>query len=328
MDFTSDLYSRDSHASNTTNDQGSDENSALLDNEEFREIKLIEEKEGLLSSRADLVEDLERGRRKLERLKDECRRLEDNAGSSNKIKVSPDNDMLLSLLVKDSTQVFPQHNVTSGPRTIDGGDTLQKELSLKYDALPLLNTHTRLDLLKKLYPNMVIQSICLDTDSLHTITILFREINFKLVFQMNIVRNCVESLKILHISNKVKLSLEPLCVYCENSNNVSFLLIGCSEYTRLYAKRELLFKDLVTAFHNYQPSRGIQSLKFVKNTTSVIIHHSIQFEKVPFARTQMQVELYNEYGLLENGHEIALGLIEEYGLTQGLKEFLRAVFAV
>lgn len=40
MDFTSDLYSRDSHASNTTNDQGSDESSALLDNEEFREIKL------------------------------------------------------------------------------------------------------------------------------------------------------------------------------------------------------------------------------------------------------------------------------------------------
>lgn len=329
MDFTSDLVAspvkRRSPSSDLSQDNSSGSSIILTENEKKR-LELQELKETLLKERDALWDEEVRLRRELDKLErdrfmqgftssessDFESDVDNEAGTeppdknndenivsndptntnnitNDKIDANAARIFLDLMLLSSKKQQAVEPN--SKPIHLDGGSSLQEEISVKYDTLPLLNMDLRLKYLQKyLYPHVEIRINNLadednnsnnkdddDDEYNYEVTIKFKR-NPKLPFQIKFNINYdpkdgsngqLKGFQILEISKRVKLFFERI-FYLDGqlliANPVTLIFFSL-EFDRITYQCNLLITQIRNKFQNrlrYSEDIDDPELKVVK----------------------------------------------------------------
>lgn len=271
MDFTSDIVppSSEKHLPLSDRSRGSSVSSVsseLLTEDEKKRLYLQEVKENLLKERESLWDEEVSLRRELDKLErdrfmqglssdssdfeseiEEEEALNNNSEEEYNVEEADTNaaKIFLDLMLLSSKK---QQMVDPGPKPvhINGTSSLQKELSVKYDTLPLLNMKLRLRYLQKyLYPfvNLRVNNLDEENDGRYEVTAKFKRnakhpfhIKFRIDYSTKDDSNGqLEQFKILEISRRVRLCFER--IFYDNGTlliqNAVTLLFFCLEFDRL-----------------------------------------------------------------------------------------------
>lgn len=289
MDFTSDIAppSPEKHAQLSDISRDSSPSSELLTENEKKRLQLQEMKENLLKEREALWDEEVSLRRELDSLERE-RFMQGLSSDSSDFdsdeeeeEVAPninDNDddivesneemddnaakifldlMLLSSMKQLTVEPRPK------PIHITGTSSLQEELSVKYDTLPLLNMKLRLRYLQKyLYPfvNLRIHNLDEEDDNRYEVIAKFKrssklpfQIKFKIDYDTKEDSNGqLNQFKILEISRRVRLCFERI-LYDNGTlliENPVTLLFFCLEFDRLTHTCDTLITLIRNKFQN------------------------------------------------------------------------------
>lgn len=285
MDFTSDIVPPSSEKRTPSSDisRGSSASSELLTEDEKKRLYLQEVKENLLKEREALWDEEVSLRRELDKLERE-RFMQGVSSDSSGFESEFEEDALnnnnnnddegynieeadtnaakifLDLMLLSSKK---QQMIDPGPRAIqiDGASSLQKELSVKYDTLPLLNMKLRLRYLQKyLYPfvNLRVNNLDEENDGRYEVTAKFKRntkypfhIKFRIDYGTKDDSNGqLNQFKILEISRRVRLCFERI-FYDEGTlliQNAVTLLFFCLEFDRLTSTCDKLIAQIKDKF--------------------------------------------------------------------------------
>ena len=352
MDFTSDsalsVTSNSSlGAGHLTEGQLSSEdkiNESFLNVEDSKKLQLVDLKAELLAKRNDLLQEIDS-------YKDQISAAEKAPATRKNMLDENANNLLLDLLVAstmDRDEGNYKHDInTENPiKHIDGRSAVQQELLSKYDTLPLINLDLRLRYLREyLYSNIELQVLSSELESIDvtSTTLKVDFINSKLTIQLKLsydrILATLVDFQVLSVSNNYKLKLKPLLVSCENNPNL--LLFCCNELDRLVAKRLFMLRDVqdtyksqlkISRLFNSDESLLLVSRVPQDDRTLRIIRLRIDFNiyfnrdsKFPLPSSQISAKLWKDDRLILNeDNSILKGLINEYGVLSGLKEFSRS----
>lgn len=206
--------------------------------------------------------------------------------------------------------------------------------SHRFHALPLLDPGSRLSCLQEFLPLLQVRSLGPPA----TVVSFGTQLQLTLEWATQSAR--VTSLRVLEVSPpQAKLALRPLVTHCERALNVSYLLLGCYEYSRLHAARSDLWQEIARASRRWLVQQRSESCLRVSSlpvpaaaaatapSLAVFVHYRIDFESVPLPQSLLSVELFNGPSTVPHANHVCNALIQEYGLRHGLQEFLRAVLS-
>ncbi|CEP63514.1 Ctf19p LALA0_S08e04236g [Lachancea lanzarotensis] len=206
----------------------------------------------------------------------------------------------------------------------------------KCDTLPLLDYTERLECLQEFYPLLKIHSLKkhgFTTSGQSNVYVTNVELSIDSDFSMSLQYSTENSrmldLKIIQLSHS-RLALDPLIQHCERTYNLSFLFLGCYEYTRLCKSRAGLWSNLAIAFGyltTNTTSKSCFQLKSHKANHTLKIRYIIEFDNLPFPSSAVSVDLESNSGSTPHANEVCSALIREYGLEHGLIEFVKAVMS-
>ncbi|EDO15338.1 hypothetical protein Kpol_1011p8 [Vanderwaltozyma polyspora DSM 70294] len=321
----------------------------FLSKEDTQRLHLQELKEDLLSKRNELIKEIDTYKKEIstrqKNLLNEQSLLDQNASN-----------LLRDLLIASSTLNSNSNLSNDGPNDIDdnrkaktqfidGASPLQIELLSKYDTLPLLNMDLRIRYLEEyLYPNVNVEIVSEELENIDvtntTIKVYWKFTKIELILNLSYDTTLQILLKfdILSISENYKLKLMPLIDSCKD--NPTLLLFFTNQYDKLLQKRNSIFKELQDTFQ-----RQLKSCNIVNNQESLVltnimkgsddlrktiklqIDFNIQFSidsKFTLPTSKINSKLWSDHNLiLVNDNTILYGLIKEYGVLQGLKEYTK-----
>lgn len=387
MDFTSDIVEPqvDRKGGSIPSSSHHSDSSELLNDDDKRLLELQDLKEQLLKERDALIKgevELRREVNNLERERfmagyissessdlyseeeDEEESEEDENGEnigdmdSNAAKIFMDL-VLLSSKRFDS----PAESKTF----LDGNSTLQEELSVKYDTLPLLNMNLRLRYLTKhLYKHVELHIDHDDEDgSIQIVTAKFKrnvskpfEIEFKMEYDER--HGKLTQFQIISVSPLVKLYFDRVLYATEDNNRVCLvhnpvtLLFFCHEFDRLSCETDKLIKMLKDKFdnrlryheethnlesksviiqdmHSYDPINRELLIRFeilTDKRDSTINNHRQSMMVSP--RLKIHLTLRHEGSQVKspNVNDIFKELVQEYELETALIELISSIMFI
>lgn len=197
----------------------------------------------------------------------------------------------------------------------DGYTAVQEELKYKHDCLPLLNMDLRLSYLQETYPYASL--VLVDSSNLHIEFTRRADDHFRLILQLP------QGPAVL--SNNVRWPLRKL----ENCSNPTTILQGCYEFDRLRCKRDEVFQQIWSSLQSkgvfYRISGSLLSLW--RNNLLLQLRFEIEIEDL-FPHTHLNARLFkNEIPLSSpDVQHVLQGLMQEYGVVQGVLELCRSCF--
>ncbi|CCF57756.1 hypothetical protein KAFR_0D01100 [Kazachstania africana CBS 2517] len=347
MDFTSDITSEHSSVSdggiNAGLDQSSELDSVLMDENEKKFLKLQEEKDLLLKRRDSLINEVDTLKRKLEETPD----LVEEPNIASGVDQNAANILIDLMLLSSSksSPIFDEESVDK-IRSINGNSSLQEELKMKFDTLPLLNMKLRLRYLQKLlYPNLQLR-VTRDKDgSTREIEVVvvdcqFKKFNknapIKLNFEMQYDSKQEKLLdfKIMDVSNNVKLELSS--AIRKYKENPTILLFYFTEYDRILYMRQKLIEEIIKKHSIYikdvidaiDYTNGKITLKLSSQNELHIIFEITSEDGYIIPKLRIKFEIFKKNGqkvVNPNVNDIFNSLIKEYGLIKSIHEIIRLV---
>lgn len=295
MDFTSDsrIESRLGGSQEGSSNSDGDSSRSELDPEHERLLQLQDTRDSLLAKRNALV-------REVESLQ--------SRGTSVEFKRTALLD--LAELVPGSAKKPERATALQ-----DGSTGVGDEIRYKHDCLPLLNMDLRISYLRDTYPCAELELV---DSSVLRVEFTRRQHDYFQV-ELELPQGPVR------LSKNVRWPLRGL----ESCSNPTSVLQGCYEYDRLRCRRDQLFEMAWSSLQSRGVSHRIGGslLSLWRNDVLLQLRFEIQFRDV-FPQTKLDARLFKHGASLfsPNVHEILQGLMQEYGVTQGVLELCRSCF--